>query len=236
MNTNRKKFRCVAVLVLAAATALIGFSPQAQAQTSTNTTTISTNTASQDILGLLGLSSTIVNTIEASGITAATNWAVAPYLTYSSAAANHVGGGFLASYNFPALTGTNGSVGAALGADWLGSWSLISANVTLKLETHPFNIGLLSFLSDNFRTNFAAQPLAVVGIGAPMTGSSGAATLWDVGYNLELGKYLVTIGAPTWLNGVGLGGTWGEWENAGKESGHREHIFVSYKWHLPEGL
>jgi hypothetical protein len=236
MNTDRKKFRLVPMLALAAATAVIAFSPPAEAQTNTNTTTISTNTASQDILGLLGLSSTIVNTLEASGITAATNWAVAPYLTYSSAAANHVGGGFLASYNFPALTGTNGSVGAALGADWLGNWSLVSANVTLKLETHPLNIGLLSFLPANLTTNLAGQPLAVLGVGAPMSGSSGAATLWDVGYNLELGKYLVAEGMPTWLNGFGLGGTWGEWENAGKESGHREHFFIDYKWKLPEGL
>jgi hypothetical protein len=222
MNINRKS----SLLAIALAVGTLAFSPQPSALAqSTNTPS-----PSSDFFGFSGISSSVVTAVETSGILDATNWAIAPYLTYAPSAKDHVGGGVLAGYDFPALTGTNGSVGMDLGADWLGHWSLISGNITLKAETHPFNIGLFSFLPGTLRTNLAAEPLAIVGIGAPMSGSSGAAEIWDIGYNVKVGPYLQSLGAPSWVKGLGAGATWGEWMNAGNESGHRYHFFVDYRW------
>ena len=88
MNTNRIKSYGVTLLV---AGLISVASTEVQAQTNTTTTDTNTTSTTTDVLGLLGLSSSIVTTLETSGIESATNWAVAPYLTYSSAAANHVG-------------------------------------------------------------------------------------------------------------------------------------------------
>ena len=64
-------------------------------------------------------------------------------------------------------------------------------------------------------------PFAVAGIGTPMSGSGSAATLWDVGDQVKFGH---------WLGGsFGAGVSWGEWMNAGRESGHRYHFFLSYQ-------
>jgi hypothetical protein len=55
-----------------------------------------------------------------------------------------------------------------------------------------------------------------------MSGSGSAATIWDVGDQFKFGH---------WLGGqFGVGATWGEWSNAGKEGGHRYHFFASYQW------
>jgi hypothetical protein len=226
-NVNQLK-QVGAIAMLISACQLFSFS--ASCQTNTSSTAASTNTATSDLLGFLGISSSVVSTLESSGILEATNWAVAPYLTYAPSAKDIVGGGVLAGYDFPALTGSNGSVGLALGADWLGHWSLVSGNITLKAETHPFNLGLFSFLPATLRTNFAAEPIAIAGLGAPLSGSAGAAEIWDVGYNVKLGSYLQSLGAPSWTKGLGLGGSWGEWMDAGNESGHRFHFFVDYRW------
>jgi hypothetical protein len=231
MNTNKnlkpltagKLKKAGALAILLSVVQLFSFSASCQTNTtSTNSTT--------DILGFLGISSSVVSSLESSGILEATNWAVSPYLTYAPSAKDKVGGGVLAGYDFPALTGTNGSVGMALGADWLGHWSLVSGNITLQAETHPFNIGLFSFLPGTLRTNLAAEPIVIAGIGAPMSGSVGAAELWDVGYNVKVGPYLQSLGAPSWVKGLGAGATWGEWMNAGNESGHRYHFFIDYRW------
>jgi hypothetical protein len=169
------------------------------------------------------------SSITSSGILQASNYAASVYMTYSANADTHVGGGVLVIYNVPSLThvDTNGAmgVGLALGADWLGQWSLVSGNVTLKADTHPLaSIGLLSFLPDSIK-NSTWTPIAIVGIGQPMSGGSGAATLWDVGYGVRFGH---------WLGGqFGAGFTWGAWMNAGKYSGHREHIFVDWSWQIP---
>lgn len=217
-------------LIGAAALALASFALPAGADTSTNLTSTSTNTASVTTntvasdLGLSGMWLALYKFYESSGIDHATNWAVAPYLTYAPKAADKVGGGVLAVYNVPQLTDTNlGSVGAAIGADWLGSWSLISGNVTITAETHPLkSVSWLSFLPDSLR-NVQAEPFAIAGVGTPLSGgTSSAATLWDLGYDVKFGH---------WLGGqFGTGVSWGEWMNAGQESGHRYHIFLEYRY------
>jgi len=171
-----------------------------------------------------------VNAVENSSILQATNYAVALYGTYAPSAATKEGGGVLAVYNIPSLTSvsTNGAmgVGMALGFDWLGGWSLVSGNVTVKADTHPLaHLGVLSFLPDTIK-NVTATPIAIAGIGQPMgSGSVGAATLWDIGYGVRFGH---------WLGGqFGAGFTWGEWMNAGTASGHRYHIFINWSTGLP---
>ncbi len=166
----------------------------------------------------------IYQDIANSGIMQATNWGVSPYGTYAPKSANKYGGGVLAVYNVPTLTGSLGAVGAALGADWLGSWSLVSGSVTLSTPTHPLaSTSLLNWLPTGIR-NIEADPIAIAGIGTPLSGSSGAAELWDIGYNVDIYN--------TATSKFGAGFTWGEWINAGTESGHRYHLFVSWKYNF----
>jgi hypothetical protein len=173
-------------------------------------------------LGVSGALGNLWTAIDSSAILQATNWAVAPYATYAPSAVDKIGGGVLAIYNVPQLSGNLGSVGAALGADWLGSWSLVSGNITIQTDTRP--LAHITWLSGApaWVTNIVVTPFALVGVGTPMSGGTqGAATIWDTGAQIKFGH---------WLGGnFGTGITWGEWMNAGKESGHRYHFFLSYQ-------
>jgi hypothetical protein len=218
--------------VAAAVLATVNLQAQVTTVTSTNgTSTTTTNTATppaQFLSGGLGGLGADVNqlwgAVENSGVLQATNWAVAPYATYAPSAKDKVGGGIMAIYDVPALTSTNlGAVGLCLGMDWLGSWSLVSGSATVQANTHPLaNISWLSWLPAPVR-NAQCTPFALAGIGQPLTGgSAGAATLWDLGYEVKFGH---------WLGGqFGTGVTWGEWIHAGSESGHRYHFFLSYQY------
>lgn len=89
----------------------------------------------------------------------ATNYAIAPYASYGLN--NHkIGGGVLALYNF------NNFVGAGIGADYMGSFSLVSGNVQLKLPLKP-----LAFTKWTWAQNLSMTPFAYTGIGTPMGGS-----------------------------------------------------------------
>lgn len=206
--------KIVALLMVAALLAL-----PARAQTT------NTNPPANFFPAGLGVSGSLENLITAVGnsdLLQATNWAAAPYLTYAPQAQDKVGGGFLAVYNMPALTSSLGSVGAALGADWLGSWSLVSGNVTLQVPTHPLaHLGILQGIIPASITNTVCTPFAVAGIGTPMSGNGSAATIWDLGYQIQFGHF---AGGK-----FGAGITWGEWMNAGVESSHRYHFFLSYQ-------
>lgn len=152
-----------------------------------------------------------------SQIMQATNYALAPYLTYAPKAPEKVGGGLLAIYN------VSDYVGAALGVDYLGSFSLVSGNVTLKADTQPLKtITWLSWAPDTVR-NVTVTPFTLLGVGQPLGGTSGqgAATIWDVGGEIKFGHL--------WGGRFGAGATWGEWQNAGAYSGHRYHAFLSWQ-------
>ena len=101
----------------------------------------------------------------------------------------------------------------------------MSGNVTVKADTHPFaNIGLFSWLPASVK-GLTMTPIAIAGIGQPMSGSSGAATIWDIGDSVRFGH---------WLGGqFDAGATWGEWMNAGAYSGHRFHFFVAWTYGIP---
>ena len=202
-------------------TAAIGAACAFAAKGQTNTTQVPNLMADIPVSTAL---STLYNAVENSAILQATNWAVSPYATYAPKSANKTGGGVLAVYNVPALTGSLGAVGAVLGADWLGSWSLVSGSVTISAVTHPLaSTSLLSRLPANIR-NIEADPFTIAGIGTPLHGSSGTAELWDIGYNIDIYN--------TASSKFGAGFTWGEWMNAGTESGHRYHLFVSWKYNF----
>lgn len=179
------------------------------------------NSTSTDFLGLGNFGNSVEQGILNSGLLNASNYAGIAYMTYSPSTKTKVGAGALAAFDFPAVSGTNGAVGLALGMDWLEHWSMVSGNVTLKLETHPFKIPLLSFLPTTIQ-NISAEPIGVIGVGQPLSGGGqGAATLWDVGYNFKFGHL--------WGGQFGAGFTWGEWMNAGSASGHRYHVFVNWR-------
>ena len=202
------------------ATAL-ALSASAQTTITTGTNGVTATNVLSDI-GVSGSLSLLVNAIENSDLLQATNWAVAPYFTYAPSGVTKEGGGVLAIYDVPQLSGTLGQVGMALGADWLGDWSLVSGNVTLQVPTHPLaHIGILQGIIPASITNVTCIPFALAGIGTPMSGSGSAATIWDIGYEVKFGH---------WAGGnFGAGVTWGEWMNAGTASGHRYHFFLSYQ-------
>lgn len=180
-----------------------------------------TNAPTSDPFGLGELGLSVEAGLQNSGLLNATNYGIAPYFTYAPKAKDKFGGGALAVFNVPAIGGTNGAVGAALGGDWLGHWSMVSGNVTLKLETHPFAIGVLSFLPQSVK-DITAEPFAIAGVGSPLSGGSGAATIWDLGYNFKFGHL--------WGGRFDAGFAWGEWMNAGIESGHRYHVYAGWSF------
>lgn len=136
-----------------------------------------------------------------------TNWTVAPYVTIAPDAPTKFGGGIIGFYNF------NNYVGAGPGIDWLGGFNLVSANVTLRLPTHPFGfIGL---------PDVVATPIVLGGIATPFGGAGkangGVATIEGVG---------LTVGITTWKKlDIGAGYAVTTWTGAGKYSGRHHQIF-----------
>jgi hypothetical protein len=156
----------------------------------------------------------IWDAIESSGLATATNYAVEPYLTYAQNApsGNKVGGGAFIAYNVSKYLGTG------LGVDYLGQFSLVSADVQLKVPTQPFTWTGISWL-----TNVTLAPFALAGVGTPLSGtgsSGGAIAVTDAGAYVEFGHL--------WGGRFNVGGAYGEWENAGAYSGPREHVFIGW--------
>ena len=211
------KFRKTLWLALACAMPLLLSSLNAQTNApATNTVAPPTDFFS----GGFSEVSSLYNTIQQVGLLDATNYAPFVYGTYAPNAKDKIGGGFGVGFDFPALSGTNASTGLLLGADWLGSWSMINANVTIKAHTHPLNVGVLSFLPVSIR-NIEVEPLAVLGVWAPMGGGGGGGTLWDIGGDVQFGH---------WLGGRFVAGiTWGEWNSNTVEPGHRYHAFGGWR-------
>lgn len=139
-----------------------------------------------------------------------TNYSIDPYATYAPKAPTKVGGGLLALYN------VNDYVGAGLGVDWLGQFSLVSGNATLKLPTHP-----LVWTGWAWATNLAMTPFVIGGVGTPLGGASGnVSTIEDAGDAFEFGHL--------WGGRLEVGACYGQWTGAGAYSGTRYHAFLGW--------
>jgi hypothetical protein len=148
------------------------------------------------------------------GIGSVSNYAVAPYLTYAPSAPKKVGGGVLAIYNLSKY------VGAGVGVDYLGQFSLVSGNVQLQVPTHP-----LSFISTNsFLANLTLIPFVLGGIATPMSGAGtangGLASVEAVGGDVDFLQF--------WGGNFGVGAALANWTGAGEYSGKHDEFFV--KW------
>lgn len=136
---------------------------------------------------------------------AATNWTVSPYMTYASTAPSKFGGGALCVYN------VNNYVGVGTGVDWLGHFSLVSGNVTLKFP--------VSFKA--FSRSLTVTPFAIGAIATPFGGTG------------ENNGNIATIeGAGASVHGllpknIGLGAAYVNWTGAGDYSGRHLEAFVS---------
>ena len=138
----------------------------------------------------------------------ATNYAIAPYATYAPKAPTKIGGGILGIYN------VNNYVGAGLGLDWLGGFSMVSGNIQLKL---PINAG--QFISG--WTNLTVTPFVLGGIGAPFSGGSGASLIEDAGAYAQFGHL--------WGGQFVIGASYGKWLGSGPYDVTRYHGFLGWK-------
>lgn len=153
----------------------------------------------------------IYEAINTSGLTTATNYAIEPYLTYAPSApsGNQIGGGIFAAYNVSKLIGTG------LAVDYLGQFSLVSAQVQLKVPMHPF-----AFLGSAWATNLVVAPFALAGVGTPLSGGNGAIAVTDAGAYVQFGHL--------WGGQFNTGAAVGKWANAGDYSGTRYHFFAGW--------
>lgn len=142
----------------------------------------------------------------------ATNWAVVPYGSYGIK--NHkVGGGILALYNF------NNFIGSGIGIDEMGTLSVVSGNVELKLPIKP-----LAFTGWSWATNLVTTPFVYSGIGAPIGGTSGSGivTHEGEGFNFDAVKL--------WGGEMSLGVAYIERQGAGKVySGNYINPFIGWR-------
>ena len=157
--------------------------------------------------------SEIYDAFSTSGLTTATNYAVEPYLTYAPSApsGNQIGGGAFICYNVSHFVGTG------LGLDYLGQFSLVSANVQLKLPMHPF-----AFIGASWATNLVVAPFALAGVGTPLNGTgSGAIAVTDAGTYVQFGEL--------WGGKFNAGVAIGKWSGAPTGyGGTRYHFFVGW--------
>lgn len=158
-----------------------------------------------------------IDSLESIKVGNVTNYSFVPYATYAPEApdGNKVGGGILAVYN------VNNHLGAGVGVDYLGQFSLVSGNLSIKADIHPLK--QIEFLNgSSWATNFTITPFAMAGVGKPLGGTStGMAALADVGGQTKLGD--------VWGGTIGLGVCYGQWVNAGDYSVKRYHFFLSWQ-------
>lgn len=193
------------LIIIALIAAACALAAHAQTNAPSPVTTTSTNTIAGGI-------TEIWDAIETSGLTTATNYAVEPYLTYAQDApsGNKIGGGAFIAYNVSHYIGTG------LGVDYLGQFSLVSADIQLKVPTRPFASTGISWL-----TNIVIAPFALAGVGKSLSGGAdGAIAVTDAGAYVQFGEL--------WGGKFNVGAAYGRWDNAGSYSGPREHLFVGW--------
>lgn len=194
---------------LFALTLLCAFSAGAQTFNAVPTNVIVMPMPTPSISGGLGQ---IAAAIKAADIGHMSNYLIAPYATYAPKAPTKYGGGIMAIYN------VNSHLGMAAGLDWLGQFTLVSGNATLKADTHP----LRSFSSstNSFFYNFTATPFALAGAGVDV-GGTGSHVIWDLGLHTSFGHFM---GGK-----FGLGGAYGEWIGSSPYDVKRYHFFVDWQ-------
>lgn len=169
-------------------------------------------------LGLGGTNLTQVDQALSALGTSITNFAVDLYGTYAPKAPEHWGGGGLFAYNFSQY------VGGAIGIDWLGSFNLVSGNITLKAPFHVTTIipalGKVPWLA-----SLKVTPFVLAGIAAPFgsgsADSSSPVTVADVGAAITFGHL---FGGE-----FNAGGTYGKWYGAGPYDVARAHAFIGWQ-------
>lgn len=190
--------------LLAVGLCLLGLAVNAQTTSSNTPPPLATSPAG----GLLSVGELVFHDLQS-----ATNIAVAPYLTYGLD--NHkVGGGILALYNF------NDFIGAGIGADYLGEFSLISGNLQLKLPLRP-----LAFTGWPWATNLVTTPFAWTGIGTPMSGAGGN----NGGISTHIGGGLNVDVAKLWGGEISIGGAIIDRTGAGSYSGKYLNGFLAWR-------
>jgi len=168
-------------------------------------TTVTTNPPSGPS-GWSQTATTIFNDVKG-----ATNYGIFPYATYAPSAPKKLGGGILGIYD------VNKYVGAGIGIDWLGQFSMVSGNVELKLPLAP--------LAAWGYTNFVATPFALAGVGTEFSGTGGSgsgsiSTIQDIGGNLQVGHL--------WSGRFDVGASWGQWTGSSPYDGKRYHLFLGW--------
>lgn len=134
-----------------------------------------------------------------------TNFAFEPYLTYAPAQAStprpEFGGGILVIYNMSKYAGV------AVGGDYLGQFSLVSGNVSLK---YPVAVGKVTVI-----------PFLMGGFGYAMSGAERRiSTISDAGVYARCGTLM--------SGNFNIGLCAGKWNNAGDYSGVRYHFFAGW--------
>jgi hypothetical protein len=176
-----------------------------------------TTNVSNQLPTISGALSDLWSAVSTSGLSTATNYAVEPYITYAPQApkGSQVGGGVFVAYNI------NQFVGAGIGVDFLGQFSLVSANIQLKA---PIQVGQYIPSSWTFlgaATNAVITPIVIGGLAKGLGGTSaGAIAVTDAGAYVSFGHLMG--GKFT------VGGAYGRWDNAGVYSGPRYHFFAGW--------
>ena len=154
-------------------------------------------------------------TVQALGkdVASASNYSVNVYGTYKPSVPNggsKVGAGGLLIYN------VSGHVGVAAGLDYLGSWTLVSGNVTFKLPFQP--LAAYGF------TNLWVVPNAIAGLGTSFGGSGSSTatveTIAGTGASVTFGHWLGGS-FDTGFEAVNL-------SNAGAYSGWDYRLFIGW--------
>jgi hypothetical protein len=147
-----------------------------------------------------------------------TNFAVEPYATYAPKAPEKFGGGLFVAYNFSQYAG------AGIGLDWLGSFSLVSGDVTLKAPFHITSVFPELGTWIPYLENVEITPFVLAGVATPYSGdgkfNGSPVIVSDVGGYLEFGHFLG--------GRFDTGLAYGKWSGSGPYDVERYHFFAGY--------